>query len=151
VKLALSLAQVTTVGLLVAGAVAQAKRVGLKDLPAVVQKAIQEEIRAEVLGVAEEKEGGKIVYEVESRMGGRALTLTFDTSGQVVEREQEIDIASVPAPARAAIQKAAAGGTIEKVESVTRNGGTSYEAGFRKPGKKREEVLVASDGTIQKH
>jgi len=150
-KLVQRLALSAALSLSVYGATAGDQKVQLKDLPAAVQKTIQEETRnAEIVGLAEEQEAGKTVYEVETRVNGKSRDVTVDTAGQVIEREEEVALDTIPAAAKAAIEKAAAGSTIEKVESVTRGGATNYEASLKKGGKK-SEIVVGSDGAIKKH
>jgi len=150
-KLVPRLAVSAALTLSIYGAAAGEKKVQLKDLPAAVQKTIQEEARnAEIVGLVEEQEAGKTVYEVETRVNGKTRDVTVDASGQVIEREEEVALDAIPAAAKAAIEKAAAGGTVHKVETVTRGGATSYEASIRKAGKK-SEIVVGSDGAIKKH
>ncbi|MFI4942140.1 MAG: PepSY domain-containing protein [Burkholderiales bacterium] len=150
-KLVLRLAVSAALSLSVYGAAAGEKKVQLKDLPAAVQKTIQEETRnAEIVGLVEEQQAGKTVYEVETRVNGKTRDVTVDAKGQVIEREEEVALDTLPPAAKAAIEKAASGGTVRKVETVTKGGATSYEASFSKAGKK-SEIVVGSDGAIKKH
>ena len=71
----------------------------------------------------------------------------MDPSGTVVEVEEEVSLASVPAPVKTTIEKEAAGQKLGKVESVTKDGNVAYETVVRKNGKKTE-IKVASDGTL---
>jgi hypothetical protein len=59
-----------------------------------------------------------------------------------------VAIDSIPAPAKAALEKLAAGGKIKGVESVTKGQTVTYEAIIVK-GVKKSEVVVAADGSIQ--
>jgi hypothetical protein len=123
------------------------KKVQLKDLPAPVQQAIQEQTKgAEIKGLSQETEKGQTEYEVETMVDGKSRDLTFDGKGTVVEVEQEVGIDSLPAAARAAIEKRAAGGKIAKVETVTRGAVVTYEGTYTKGGKTRE-VGVKADGS----
>lgn len=132
------------------GTSAAEKKVQLKDLPPAVQKTVQEETKkAKLVGLAQEEEDGKTVYEAETKIDGRTRDLIIDAAGKVIEVEEEVAIGSIPAGARAAIEKATAGNKIERVESVTKGGTTDYEASFTRNGKK-SEVVVTSDGTIKK-
>jgi uncharacterized membrane protein YkoI len=150
-KLAQRLAVFAAVSLSVHGAAAGDRKVQLKDLPAAVQKTIQEETQnAEIVGLVQEQEAGKTVFEVETKVNGKTRDVTVDSSGQVIAREEEVALDTIPPAARAAIEKAAAGGTVQKVETVTKGGATSYEASFSKAGKK-SEIVVGSDGAIKKH
>jgi uncharacterized membrane protein YkoI len=63
--------------------------------------------------------------------------------------EDEVRLSSVPEAARSAIQKAAEGGTVRKVELVKENGKTFYEAAIRKAGKS-SEIQVDANGVFIK-
>jgi hypothetical protein len=67
----------------------------------------------------------------------------------VVTLEEEVDISSIPAAAREAIEKKAAGRKIELVERVTQAGSVRYESKIKK-GLRRSEFRVNPDGTIHK-
>jgi uncharacterized membrane protein YkoI len=66
-----------------------------------------------------------------------------------VSVEEETTLASIPAPARAAIQKAAGKGKVLTIETVTEGGNVWYEAQLRTGGKK-SEVKVDAAGTLVK-
>ena len=122
------------------------KRVKMKDLPLAVQKAVQAQTKGiEVKGLSKEVESGKTFYEVETLVNGRGRDLLFDTNGTVVEVEEEVTLNGIPARAKAAIEKEAAGGEIKKVEMLTKGQSISYEAAIIKGGKKFE-VEVKADG-----
>src|SRR5262249_4277480 len=127
------LAGVTTMKLLyvatfaVYAALAAERKVNLEDLPTAVQAAVKEQTRtATLVGITSEKEKGKTLYEVETKANGKSRDLLLDQAGIVVETEEEIDMETVPAPAKAALQKRAAGGSISKVEKVTFGQTISY-------------------------
>ncbi len=123
------------------------KKVQWKDLPAAVQQAIQEQTKgAQIKGLSEETEGGQVQFEVETVTGGKSRDLTFDRAGTVIEVEQEVGIDSLPAAARAAIEKRAGGGKIGRVETVTRGPVITYEASYSRGGR-THEVGVKADGT----
>jgi uncharacterized membrane protein YkoI len=138
-------------GVLIAGSMAAAEtKVKMQELPPAVQKSVQEQTKgAKLVGLSKETEKGKTVYEVETTNGGRTRDLTLDETGAVVEVEQEVTLDSLPAPAKAAIEKKAAGGTIKKVESLTKGGTVTYEAAIVKGGK-TSEIQVAADGSAAK-
>src|SRR5260221_7165512 len=96
------------------------KSIKMKDLPAAVQKTIQEQTKgAEVKGISKETEKGKTLYEVETVVNGKTRDMMVDASGKVTVIEQEVTLDSIPAAAKAAIEKQAAGGKITKVETLT--------------------------------
>ncbi len=137
--------------MLVAFAVLAAeKKVKLEELPPAVQTAIREQTKnATLVGLSTEKQKGKTVYEAETRVGSRSRDLLIDQTGSVIETEEEVDMEIVPTPARSAIQKRAAGGTISKVEKVT-GAAISYEAVIRTKAGKTVEYAVNPDGTVHK-
>jgi uncharacterized membrane protein YkoI len=127
---------------------ASEKAITMKDLPAAVQRTVQEQSQgATIRGVSKEVEGGKTVYEVEMKVNGHGKDVSMDASGAVIEVEEEVALESIPGAAQAAIKKAAGSGQITKVEKVSGGKETAYEAGLRKNGK-RSEVKVSADGRL---
>jgi uncharacterized membrane protein YkoI len=132
-------------------AFAAEKKVKLEDLPAAVQTTVKEQTRdATLIGVSTEKEKGKTVYEIETRLGGKGRDLVLDQAGTVVETEEEIDVNAVPAPAKAALQKRASGGTLSKIEKVTAGRTVSYEGTIKTKAGKSVEYAVTADGKPRK-
>ena len=129
-------------------AAAAEKKLQMKDLPPAVQKTVQEQTKgAEIRGLSTETEKGKTTYEVETMVNGKHRDFLVNAKGAVTEVEDETAIESIPAAARAAIEKKAAGGKIGMVETMTRGGATFYEAGYTSKAGKKLEVLVKPDGT----
>lgn len=124
----------------------------LESLPPAVQNAVKEQTKNFTLaGLSEEKEKGKTVYEVETKgANGKTRDLLLDTTGTVIETEEEVDLDSIPEPAKAAIQKRLAGGTIQKVEKLTKGSSVSYEAAIKTKSGKNTEVGVNADGSPHK-
>ena len=135
--------------LLAAGLIADTK-VKMTDLPAAVQAAVKEQTKnATLVGVSKEADKGKTLYEVETKIGGKTRDLLLDANGTVVEIEDEIELSAVPTAAQQAIQKKAAGGTIKKVEKLTKGVSISYEVALLKNGKS-SEFAVNPDGSPAK-
>jgi len=131
-------------------ALAAEKKVKMEDLPPAVQQAIKDNTKdATLVGIDMDVENGKTEYEAETKVNGHGKAITFDETGKLTGVEEEVAIDSIPAPAKAYIEKQAAGGTIKKVEKVTEGGKTFYEASIRKDGKK-SEAQVLPDGTPTK-
>ena len=125
-------------------------KVKMQDLPAAVQNAVKEQTKdATLVGLNKETENGQTVFEVETKVNGRTRDLLLDKTGAVIEVEEEVDLNSIPAAAKEAIQKKAAGAKINKVETVTKGSTVSYEAAITKNGKK-SEVAVNADGSPHK-
>jgi uncharacterized membrane protein YkoI len=141
---------VLAAGLMAAAATAKEKKVQLQDLPPAVQAAVQVNTKdLPSYRISEEQEDGRTVYEVETTVNGLSRDLLIDTSGLVVEVEEELDAAQLPEAARKAVERVSGGGVIRKVEATTRAGATEYEVSV-KGGSGKSRVMVAGDGTIHK-
>lgn len=136
-------------GLLLASGLAVADtKMSFSDLPAPVQAAAKQQLQGgRILGAASEKEAGRTTYEVETTLSGKSRDLSFDDTGRLLEVEQQVDLASVPAAAKTAIEERSAGASIRKVESVTAGDSVSYEASVITNSGKHAEIAVNSDGT----
>jgi hypothetical protein len=111
-----------------------------KTLPAaVLHQAKAEAGDATIRGCVKDKENGKLTYEVETLKDGKSRDILLDDSGSVLELEQQVEVASLPPAVSDAITKAANGGKVGKVESVTRGGAiASYETTITTEGRRRE-------------
>jgi uncharacterized membrane protein YkoI len=131
-------------------AIAGDTAVKMQDLPPAVQKTVQDQTKgAQVKGISKEVEKGKTMYEVETTVNGKSRDLLIDASGALVSVEEPVAIDTIPAAAKAALEKLAVGGKIKSVESVTKGQTVTYEAVIAK-GLKKSEVVVAADGSVQK-
>jgi uncharacterized membrane protein YkoI len=125
-----------------------AARVDLSRYPAAVRATIEAETKnATLKGVSKETEKGQTQYEVETMVNGRSRDLLVTPSGQVIEVEEEIALASAPAPVQDALTQK---GAVLKLESVTRGGATTYEASVRLKNGKRASVAVDAQGKPRK-
>src|ERR1700758_178570 len=106
--------QIATV-ILAAAALAFAadKKLELKDLPAAVQKTVNENAKgAEIKSIGKETENGVAQYEVETMLNGKHRDFNVDTRGKLLVVEEETTIDSIPAPSKAAILKKVADGKL---------------------------------------
>jgi uncharacterized membrane protein YkoI len=118
--------------------------------PAAVQKTVKEQTKNAILvGLMKEVENGKTVYELGTKVNGHGRDLMIDAAGAVLSVEEEVTLDGIPAGARAAIQKQAAGGKITKVEILTEGKVVRYEAAVVKNGK-TSETAVKADGSAVK-
>ena len=62
--------------------------------------------------VSKETEGGKTVYEVESKVNGLGRDLMVSPDCELLSIEEETTLRSIPPAAKAAIEKMASGGKI---------------------------------------
>jgi uncharacterized membrane protein YkoI len=104
---------------------------------------------AQIKGMSKEVEKGQTMYEVETMVNGKSRDLLIDAAGALVSVEEPVTIDTIPAPAKATMEKLAAGGKIKSVESVTKGQTVTYEAVIVK-GLKKSEVVVTADGSVQK-
>jgi hypothetical protein len=103
-----------------------------------------------VHGCVKDVSAGKTTYEIELITTRGSKDLTLSPQGDVLEIEQQVDPATLPPAVAAAFAKAAIGGKLGKVESLTRQGQLiSYEATVEKGGKHRE-VAFRPDGAPMK-
>ena len=137
----------------VCSAFAAERKLELKDLPPAVQKTVEQESRGAVVGkIVKEREDGVTQYEVETMRNGQHRDFNVDTAGVLLEVEEETDIATIPAAARAAILKQIGEGKPGMVERITNKSGvTSYEAAWTGKDGKKHEFQVKPDGTRAKN
>jgi uncharacterized membrane protein YkoI len=122
-----------------------AKKLKIQDLPPAVQQSVKEQSKgATVVGLGSEVENGKTVYELEMKVGNLSKDMMLDAAGKVLSVEEEVTLASIPAGAGAAIQKAVGKGKLLRVETLKQNGAVVYEAQFQQGGKTSEVVVDAS-------
>lgn len=127
--------------------VAQEKRIQKKDLPAAVQKAADEQTKgAEIKGYTREVERGRTFYEVETKVNGKTRDILFEANGALSVIEEETDIATIPTAAKVAIEKKAAGGKINLVETLTKGRTVTYEAQITPKAGKKFEFQVDATG-----
>jgi hypothetical protein len=126
---------------------ARERHIKKSDLPASVQKAVEEQAKSgKVLGYSTEVEGGQREYEVETIVNGNSRDITFAPDGNVLELEQQVDIDDLAAEVREGLKAKRGSGTITKVESLTKRGKlVAYEAKVRKAAKSHE-IQVGPDG-----
>ena len=136
--------------LTVVSAAAAEKKIKMQEMPAAVQQAVKEQSKGAVIrAFGQEVENGKTLYEMELTVNGHAKDVTFDGGGKVVSVEEEVPLESIAVPAREAIQKAVGKGKLQKVESVTENGSSFYEASIRKAGKSSEFKVDATGAAVK--
>ena len=126
---------------------AQEKKITRAQLPAAVEKTVAHESEgATITGYAKETEHGQTFYEASLLVNGRRKEILLDKNGEIVEIEEEVSLNSLPASVQQALTKAADGGTIATIESLTKSGKlVAYEAHV-KHGRKMSEIQVGPNG-----
>jgi uncharacterized membrane protein YkoI len=129
---------------------AQEKKLDPKELPAPVLSAFKAAYpAAKITGASSEKENGKTTYEIESTDGKTKRDLAYTADGKVMEIEETIEMAAVPAEVKGALDKACPKGKVEKAEKVTEGKVVKYEFQVTE-GKKKIEVAFDPAGKILK-
>lgn len=142
------------VGLFLAGfCSAQEKKIKRSDLPPAVEKTVAEVSKgATIKGYSEETEDGETTYEIEMVVNGHTKDVELDSSGAIVEIEEEAAMDSLPANVKAGLNVKAAGGKILKVETLTKGGKlVAYEAKVQSAAGKKSEIQVGPDGKPLDH
>jgi predicted secreted protein len=81
------------------------KALQLKDLPAHVQKTVQETLKGGAIkSVAKEQEDGIEQYEIESTLNGKLRDFNVAADGRLLVVEEATTLDAIPAAAKAAIQ-----------------------------------------------
>ena len=134
-------------GLLFAVASAQEKKITRKQLPPAVEKTVAKESEgATVKGFATEVEKGQRLYEAELIVNGHHKDISMNRRGVIVEVEEEVSMDSLPVTVQDGLKKAAGSGTIEMIESLTKNGKLVAYEGHVKTGARRSEIQVGPQG-----
>jgi hypothetical protein len=133
-------------------AAAEQKGLPLKDLPAVVQNAIRENLHGgEIRNIGKEKEDGIEQYEVESLLNGKSRDFNVDMKGRLLVVEEATVIDAIPSAARASILERVGDGKLTSVETVTRPGQPiTYEAAYTDRKGKKHEARFKPDRTETK-
>ncbi len=131
---------------------AKSKSLQIKDLPAAVQKTVQDNLKGGTIkNIGKETEDGVAQYEIESVLNGKARDFNVDMKGNLLVMEEATTLDAIPAAAKAAILKKVGEGKIGAVETVSKTGQPMmYAAAYKDKAGKNHEVLVKADGTETK-
>jgi hypothetical protein len=128
------------------------KKITRSDLPAAVEKTVTtRSAGATIKGFNEEKEKGQTYYEAELVVSGHRKDILMDKAGNIVEVEEQIDLASLPAAVQSGLQAKAGKGKLGMVESITKHDKViAYEAKVTTGGK-HSEIEVGPEGKPLDH
>jgi hypothetical protein len=139
------------VGILIAlvvsltGVVAAQQGASKNTLPDAVTKAFKTAYPDAVIkNAGKETENGKTVYEVESVDKGLNRDLVYAADGTVLECEEQVKNADVPAPVLAALKQLYPKATITKAEKTTKGQAVQYDLALK--GARQSEVSFLPDG-----
>ena len=97
-------------------AFAAEKKITRSDLPAAVEKTVQEQSQgATINALSMEKEKGKAIYEVEMTINGHGKDISISADGSIVEVEEEVAQDSLSGIVKNALTKRAGTAKIVKV------------------------------------
>jgi uncharacterized membrane protein YkoI len=137
------------VSLLSISAAAQEKKITAQQVPAAVIAAFKSSYpNATIRGYAQEKENGKVFYEIESREGTTQRDVLYNADGTVAEVEESISASDLPADARQAIKQKYPRAVITLAEKTTAGDTVGYEVSLRN-GKKRIGMEFDSSGKVK--
>jgi hypothetical protein len=128
------------------------KKIKRSDLPPAVEKTVAAQSQgATIKGFNQVEEDGKTTYEAEMTVNGHSKDVVIAPTGAIVEVEEQVEFASLPAAVRSGLQAKAGSGKITKVESLTKHDKlVAYEAVVTTNGK-HSEVQVGPDGKPLDH
>jgi hypothetical protein len=102
--------------------------------------------KATIKNAAKETENGKTVWEVESIDNGLARDLIYNADGTVVEMEEQVEPASLPAAVSAAFKAKYPKATITKAEKLMKGTTVTYEMALK--GAAVKTIEITPDGKI---
>jgi len=92
----------------------------------------------EISDVSKTFEGGEVAYELEAEKDGKQHSLTVAPDGRLVAREDELDLALVPAVVQRAVKGQIGTGELIRIARATNEVRVSFEVEARKDGKSLE-------------
>jgi uncharacterized cupredoxin-like copper-binding protein len=125
-----------------------AKKAAAKvQVPAAITTAFEKAFpTATIKNVAKETEDGKTVYEVESVDKGLNRDLIYNPDGTVVEMEEQVNPADLPAPVADALKKLYPKATITKAEKLMKGQTLTYEMALK--GAAKSSVEFTPEGKV---
>ena len=137
------------VSLLAVSALAQEKKITAQQVPAAVIAAFKNSYpNATIRGYAQEKENGKMFYEIESREGTTQRDILYNPDGTVAEVEESIAASDLPPEAQQAIKQKYPRAVIVLAEKTTAGDTVGYEVSLRQ-GRKRIGMEFDSSGKVK--
>ncbi len=138
-----------TISLFSVSALAQEKKITAKQVPAAVLSAFKAAYPSSTIrGYAQEKEDGKLLYEIESREGTMHRDVLYNPDGTVFEVEESIAATDLPADAQQAIKQKYPRAVIVLAEKTTVGDTVGYEVSLRN-GKTRIGMEFDSSGKVK--
>lgn len=128
----------------------QERSITRRDVPSAILSAFERRYpNATVKGFSEEKDGERLIYEIESVEGTASRDVTYTSDGALVSVEETLPLSEFPESVRASLNKKFPNAKISKSEQVMKGSSMQYEVLLRS-GKKLVEVVFNPDGTVAK-
>lgn len=118
-----------------------------QDLPSAVKTAAAKQGVPALSQASCEKirKAGATLYEVKvTPAPGKMREIVFRPNGELVEFEEESELAAIPPAAQAAILKAVGAGELAKVDIIRRGSTVLYEGEYRMNGAKKKAIVDAA-------
>ena len=115
---------------------APAQQVSLSDVPGPARTVIEKSIAGgKVKKIEKEEVDGKVVYDVEAKVGEKDVEYDVASDGTVLTAEESVPYVSVPGAVRTAAEKYFGSAAGLKASKEVENGKTFYEVEGKKKGK----------------
>ena len=109
-------------------AYSQESAISPKALPAEVVKAFHAAYpKSKIRSASKEAENGSTNYEINCTDGTSKKTISFSSTGKIIETEEQISVGKLPGAVSKTLASGFAGSTILRVESSVKETGTVYE------------------------
>ena len=131
---------------------AQESNITRAALPPAVQRTVAEQSKgATIRGFSKEVEDERTIYEMELVVAGHTKDVTMDSTGAVIEVEEQVALDSLAPAVQQAIKAQAGTATLGMVERLTKGDKVvAYEAHVTLNGK-RKEIQVGPNGEKLDH
>jgi hypothetical protein len=120
----------------------------LAKAPEVVQSAVKKVLgKGKLEGFDQDEFEGEPAYDVDMNIGGTSYAMMVSPTGEVLQREVEVDLAMVPQAVLGAGAKEHADGKIAEASIITRGSKMFYELEM-KIGKDEHDVEITASGKV---
>jgi uncharacterized membrane protein YkoI len=131
---------------------ASGKEVSKDQVPKAVLEAFEKAYpNAKKVEFEKEMFEGKEAYEVEYKENGKEYEILYSSEGEVLQKEETIDVKELPESIVQAISKVHPKATIKEAEKLMKPDGavTGYEVEIKEEGKKLELELDANGNILK--
>jgi uncharacterized membrane protein YkoI len=125
------------------------RKISRKEVPAPIQQAFRKTFLGVSIKQAEiEEKDGKLIYHLAGKRNGNEVELIYAMEITLIEQQEDIAIAELPAAISASIKAAHPNATVTEAEKITKSGTLiGYEVEI-KEGNENLELRITPDGKI---